>query len=131
MLYRNPTQTTRRTDFWLGFIGTFVVNITLLVVSSQRQPNMHQAFQQILVLVNLVALIALAFLRNFVALGMVTAFGIAFGTVVLGGVFFTAGDFVAAGVRDFSGAVITWFFGAAVILVAAALVLRAIHRAIK
>jgi hypothetical protein len=131
VLYRNPTRSTKRTDFWLGFSGAYVVNIVVLLVISGQSADWQTFLLQLLVLVNFGGVIVVAFLRNFAALGMVTAYAVAFAAAVLGGVFFTAGDFVAAGGSGITGAIVTWVIGAVVIVVGAIFALVAIHRGIK
>ena len=76
-------------------------------------------------------LIALAFVRRYAALGILTAFGTAFAVVALGGIFFTAGDFAAAGTGGLGGAVFVWIVGAVLIPVGVFFTLRAIHRSLR
>lgn len=127
----SPTGRRRRRDFWLGFIGWFVVNSTALIVVTRQEPGAQQIGAGALLVANLMALIVLAFLRGYIALGLVTALAVLFGAVVLGGVFFTAGDFAVGGGGGLSGAVVVWIIGAIVIVAAAVFALRGIHRSIR
>jgi hypothetical protein len=122
----SPKARVRRRDFWLGFTGWLVVNVVLVIVVNQLPVIAGGA----LLLANLTAIVAFAFVRGMVALGMLTAFATAFAVVVLAGIFFTAGDFVAAG-SGFGGAIVVWLIGVVLIPVGVVFALRAIHRSIK
>jgi len=129
----SPQGRRRRRDFWLGFIGWFAVNGAVLIVIARLEIGAQQIGSGVLLVANLTALTVLAFLRGYVALGMVTAFGVIFGAVVAGGVFFTAGDYAgfAAGGGGLGGAVVVWIIGAIVIVAGAGFALRGIHRSIR
>jgi len=107
------------------------VNGAVLIVIAQLEIGAQQIGSGVLLVANLTALIVLAFLRGYVALGMVTAFAVIFGAVVAGGVVFTAGDFAAGGGSGLGGAVVVWIIGAIVIVAGAGFALRGIHRSIR
>lgn len=117
-------------DFWLGFTGWLVVNgVLVFVVAAQPTGTSLGAW---LVVANVLALVAMAFLRRtHLVLGMLTAFGTAFAVVVLAGVFFAAGDFAAVGSGGMGGAVVVWLLGAVLIPVGVFFTLRAIHRSLR
>ena len=119
----------KRIDFWLGFMAWFVGNAIGLFVLSRVSFEGQQLAQGLLVLANIATLIALSVTRSFAALGLLTAFAVMFGAVVLGGIFFTLGDFVAAG--GGGGAVAVWALGAVLIPILAIVALVFIHRGIK
>jgi hypothetical protein len=126
----SPEARVRRRDFWLGFTGWLVVNVVMLIVVTQLQVSQQQIGGAALLVANLSAITAFAFTRGMVALGMLVAFATAFSVVVLAGIFFTAGDFAAAG-SGFGGAIVVWLIGLVFIPVGVVFALRAIHRGIK
>lgn len=88
------------------------------------------AFSGLLVLLNLVTPVVLAFRRRWVALGILVAFATAFALTVVEGVFFTVSDFVG-GISN--ATISTTFLVAGLVLFAigAFFVLRIIHRGIR
>jgi hypothetical protein len=130
VLYKNPTRATKRRDFWIGFVGWFFVNVVLVLITGGLPAEWQQFFGPGVLIANIVVIIVVAWLRTFIALGMLTAFGTALAAVVLGGVVFTAGDFAVVG-GGLAGAVVVWLIGAIVIVVAAFFALRAIDRSIR
>ncbi len=88
-------------DFWLGLAGTIVGNGLLFVLVSLLLRSDSPTVQQIALalpwLVNLGLLIFFAIKRVPVALGMVTAYSVAFGLVLVAGIVFLAICFGALG----------------------------------
>jgi len=79
-------------DFWLGFAGTVAVNLILIFVingvisSGTTDPTLATILLIMPWVLNLGALIVFAVVRAPVALGMLLAYGIAFGLALLGGI---------------------------------------------
>ena len=79
-------------DFWLGFGGVVLANIVLAqILGAVSSANLGGAATAIILaapwVLNLVAVIAFAIVRPRVALGMLLAYGIAFGCALLVGIF--------------------------------------------
>ena len=79
-------------DFWLGFVGVIAANIVLFVVinsvlSGGMDPGVVQFVLAVPWLLNFGGLILFAIIRPPVALGMLLAYGIAFGLAILAGIF--------------------------------------------
>jgi amino acid transporter len=78
-------------DFWLGFAGVILANIVLVqILGAVSSANLGGAATPIVVaapwVLNLVAVVAFAIVRPRVALGMLLAYGIAFGCALLAGI---------------------------------------------
>ena len=110
------TTSEKRKDFWLGFIGWWVLNILMgvigFVISLAVTPMMsNMDFETSANLMNTVSLLAsclpllinvglmilFAFTRSQVALGMLTAFGVALLITICLGVIATVACFVMLG----------------------------------
>ena len=79
-------------DFWLGFAGVIVVNIVMLIIVSALSPaaydgNWSNQLNLVPWVVNIGGLILFAFIRPRVAIGILLAYGIAFGLAILAGIF--------------------------------------------
>jgi hypothetical protein len=89
-------------DFWLGFVGVIAANIVLLVVYSQLTAATTGGPGSLLNLapwvLNLGALVAFGIIRPRVMLGMLLAYGIAFGLAVLAGIFLAVICFGSGGI---------------------------------
>jgi len=79
-------------DFWLGFLGVIVGNILLaIILNSVSSANVGEPVTGIVLaapwVLNLAALIIAAIVRVPILLGMLLAYGIAFGLAILAGIF--------------------------------------------
>jgi len=79
-------------DFWLGFLGVIVGNILLaIILNSVSSANLGEPVTGIVLaapwVLNLAALIIAAIFRVPILLGMLLAYGIAFGLAILAGIF--------------------------------------------
>jgi hypothetical protein len=121
----------KRVDFWAGFVGWFVGNgLLVLITATVLDPNLRAGASAVLVLLNIGALIAAAVVRQYVAMGIALAFAAAFALTVLEGVFFTASDF-AGGLNNTNVQVGFFAVGAIVFAIGGFFVLRAVHRGIR
>lgn len=77
-------------DFWLGFVGTIAGNIALVILIANLVGAIGGNTGSVLALMpwlfNFGALVVFAIIRPPVALGMLLAYGIAFGLVLLAGI---------------------------------------------
>lgn len=121
----------KRVDFWAGFVGWFVGNgLLVLITATVLDPNLRAGASAALVLLDVGALIAAAIVRQYVAMGIALAFAAAFALTVVEGVFFTASDFVG-GLNNTSIQVGFFVVGAIAFAIGGFFVLRAVHRGIK
>jgi hypothetical protein len=127
---RVPGNPVHQRDFWFGFGGWITVNVILLILLTQLPVDSKSAVGGALLVANVLALILLAFLRGYVALGMVTAFATALAVVVVEGIFFTLSDF-AGGLYSTGTMVGFLVTGGLLFAVVAFFLLRAIHRSIR
>lgn len=76
-------------DFWLGFIGVVAGNVVLLIVINATAAGGSPGTVASLApwILNIGALILFAIIRPRVALGMLTAYGVAFALVLCAGIF--------------------------------------------
>ena len=129
-------------DFWLGFLGFFVVNIAVYAVIqaiSNTHPNYGLLISALLLLANIATPIVLAFIRDMIAFGILIAFASALMLAVVEGVFYTVSDFAGGEVSGFEGGtsgnvVITYAFLIAGFIVTAVVdffIIRAIHRRVN
>ncbi|HET7420065.1 MAG TPA: hypothetical protein VFL27_06760 [Candidatus Dormibacteraeota bacterium] len=75
-------------DFWLGFAGVVAVDVILFIVIVSTTPptgNPNAVASLAPWVLNIGALILFAIIRPRVAIGMLAAYGVAFGLVLLGG----------------------------------------------
>jgi len=90
-------------DFWLGFVGVIVGNILLAIILNViANANLGDAVTAPIVaapwVINIGAIILLAIVRPPAALGMLLAYGIAFGLALLVGIFLAVLCFGGGGV---------------------------------
>ena len=82
-------------EFWYGFVGWFVGNgIAWVLISETSSYKYAATLSNIVLLLNIGALIYFAFKKRGIALGMLAAFGLSLAVVVLLGLFFLAICFV-------------------------------------
>lgn len=74
-----------RRDFWLGFFGTIVGNVLLLIFATSGM--LGSGLNVAPWILNFGALVLFAIIRPRVALGMLLAYGIALGLALLAGIF--------------------------------------------
>ena len=89
-------------NFWLGFFGVIAANIILVIIITNvlgavTDPGVTQLLLAAPWILNLAALVVFGFVRPAVALGMLLAYGIAFGLVLLAGIFLVAVCFSGRG----------------------------------
>ena len=125
-----PVNPAHRRDFWIGFSLWFVVNTAFVVGVQLFASALNPTANGLLLLANILVLGVMAFVRSFVALGMVTAFAAAFVLTIFEGCFFTLSDF-AGGLYDTSTLTGFLVVGAIVFGIVAFFPLRAIHRRIR
>ncbi len=150
MAQPEPTTRQKRIDFWLGYAGWFVVNAVAIfliqvIFASSSSPSINSgtkgaspsgpapfglAASALLVMLNVVTPIVLAFRRRWAALGILVAFATAFALTVVEGVFFTISDFVG-GISNTTISVTFLVVGFVLFAIGAFFVLRAIYRGIR
>lgn len=110
-IYETPGE--KRRDFWIGFIGWFILNIALGVIGFlislvmtpmisnmdfETGSSLYNTVSLILsclpLLLNVGLMVLFAFTRSQIALGMLTAFGVALAITICLGVIATAACFV-------------------------------------
>jgi hypothetical protein len=125
----------KRIDFWSGFAGWIVVNAALIAVITQLGSTAGPIAAGLLILANIAAPIALAFIRGFAALGILVAFAAALSLTVIEGVFWTISDFISAARGTFDPtaqpSIVPLIIGGIVWLIGAFFALRAINRGIR
>ncbi len=96
-----PTRPEKLRDFLLGFFGSIVINVLVwggLVAFGVWQTDyawISALCGNLVLLLNLIALVFLLLKRKWAGLGMLAAIGLAFALVILAGIIFTAWCFYA------------------------------------
>ena len=130
MPYNYPSRRAKRVDFWSGYLGWFIANAALVLLTTVLDPSIRAGAAALLVFANIGALIVAAILRQYIALGLALAFASLFALTVVEGVFFTVSDF-AGGLYNTPVTIGFLIAGGVLYLIGAFFVLRAVHRGIR
>jgi hypothetical protein len=107
-----------------------VIAVFLIQLQAASHPTRVMVLSGLLILLNVVGPIVLAFSRGYIALGILVAFASAFALTVIEGVFFTISDFAGA-INNSSIGFGFLAVGFILFAIGAFFVLRRIHRGIK